>query len=254
MRQVAAVLAGLSLLVALTACGSTSTPTQGEAVVETAVSAQPSERSPQPDTPTETVSADLPPHTVASDTDISVGGMQRRRVEIHVTDSSMSREDARRLIEAYRPRAGEGGQVSVRKPDPYGSLQPWAVDNMEGDGVEFNDALFVAPEPEPKAAKPEAPKKTSTAQRHYDSRDKYLTPDLVTAWTRRQLEAAFKKDKAKVSKQVWPLGKDVTWVEVKYVFPDKSWLFVGYAEDMENLGGPESSWRIQEVFQPKEAR
>jgi hypothetical protein len=85
----------------------------------------------------------LPPHEVARDGQISlVGEPMRRRIEIHVSDPGLSKDDCIRLIAAYRQRAGEGGQVSVRKPAPDGSMLPWGVDNMDGRGVTFNDASF----------------------------------------------------------------------------------------------------------------
>ena len=82
----------------------------------------------------------LPPHTMASDTPL--GPQNRRRIEIHVNDANLSKEDCRTLIGAYRNQAGSRGQVSVRKPDKHGRLQPWGVDNMDGEGVFFNDNLF----------------------------------------------------------------------------------------------------------------
>ncbi|MHB1020703.1 MAG: hypothetical protein ACYC1R_10955 [Coriobacteriia bacterium] len=205
----------------------------------------------------------LPEHVVVSDTDISVGSLRRRRIEIHVEDSDLTKPECRALIEAYAPRAGDQGQVSVHKPDWTGTLQPWGVDNMDGKGVVFNDDLFVkpveappaptpTPAPAPAPTAPSAP--SSLAQKHYDARDTYFTSDMMTSWTRAQMDATFAKDGGRAVDEVWPMGQEVTWVEVKYAFPDSSWFFVSYGEDMENLGGPQSSWRIQDAFLPGEAR
>lgn len=253
MKNMIAMLGTLALLSALVGCGTGSAPREPLKTSSTVKSVPASATGSAPTSSSATDVGALPPHTVASDTDISVGSLSRRRIEIHVTNPDLSKEDAIRLIEAYRGRAGTSGQVSVRKPDPAGVLQPWAVDNMEGRGVEFNDALFVALPKEP-PLKPAPGEKASVALKHYNARDKYLTADLMTAWTRKQVETAFGKDGGKAAKEVWPLGKDTAWVEVKYVFPDKSWLFVGYAEDTENLGGGQATWRMQDIFPPSEAR
>jgi len=124
----------LVVLVVMSGCGPGSTSRSGSGVPD-AVRSVPVTTSSVPETPSEMPdTAALPPHVVASDTDISLAGMSRRRIEIHVTDPNLSKEDAIALIRAYASRAGTNGQVSVRKPDPAGVLQPWAVDNMDGTG------------------------------------------------------------------------------------------------------------------------
>lgn len=259
MKRVAALVAGLVVL-ALLGCGSSVSPTYSGSSVPSSASTTPAQdtsssvASSTPEvavTPPQRVS--LPPHKVASDTDISFAGVARRRIEIHVDDPDLTKEECRQIIAAYTDRAGATGQVSVQKPDPNGKLQPWGVDNMEGAGVEFNDFLFDKSVVTP-AKKAPTKKASSLAKKHYNNRDTYLTDDLMTAWTRKRLEAVFRKDRGRVSKEVWPGGKGLAWVEVKYVFPDKSWLFVGYSEDFENLGGGKATWRIADVFPPSEAR
>jgi hypothetical protein len=84
--------------------------------------------------------ADLPAHEVASDT--SLAPKDGRRIEIHVTNPDLTKAECEALIEAYRGDAGPEGQVSVHKPDKRGDLQPWGVDNMDDQGVTFNDFFF----------------------------------------------------------------------------------------------------------------
>ncbi len=79
----------------------------------------------------------LPTHTVASDTSLSP--KNGRRIEIHVDAPDITREDTEALIRAYRKKAGPQGQVSVRKPDKTGDMDVWAVDNMDGKGVQYNE-------------------------------------------------------------------------------------------------------------------
>jgi hypothetical protein len=88
------------------------------------------------------VSRDLPPHEIAKDT--SLAPKNGRRIEIHVNDPSLTRDQCTSLINAYRSKAGPQGQVSVRKPSTAqgGGLQPWCVDNMDKSGVTFNDFYF----------------------------------------------------------------------------------------------------------------
>lgn len=62
------------------------------------------------------------------------------RIEIHV--ASATKAEARELIEKYRLQAQPSGQVSVRKPCSMGYLMPFAVDNLDGQGVTFNDEWF----------------------------------------------------------------------------------------------------------------
>jgi len=80
----------------------------------------------------------LPQHTVAKDTAITNG----RRIEIHVSDPSLTKDECLALIVAYRDKAKPQGQISVRKPDKTGELVPWCVDNMDGSPVIFNDSFF----------------------------------------------------------------------------------------------------------------
>ncbi len=88
----------------------------------------------------EAPSPPLPLHTVASKT--SLAPKNGHRVEIHVQNAMLTKDDCQALIRAYRKDAGPEGQVSVRKPDKRGILQPWGVDNMDGKGIIFNDAFF----------------------------------------------------------------------------------------------------------------
>lgn len=90
----------------------------------------------------ETPTANLPEYRVAGNTDISNANMKRRRIEIHVTNPNLTKGECRALVSAYRNRAGTEGQVSVRKPDKEGELQPWCVDNMDRRGIIFNDFYF----------------------------------------------------------------------------------------------------------------
>ena len=85
---------------------------------------------------------DLPNHRVASNT--SLAPKDGKRIEIHVNDPQLSKEDCIKLVEHYRKAAGSQGQVSVRKPSKLmgGTMQPWAVDNMDGNGITFNDYYF----------------------------------------------------------------------------------------------------------------
>ena len=117
----------LVLAVVLIACSSGPTQQQIEATLL-----------PAPTAAVESKPKALPAHTVAKDTASSQG----RRIEIHVTNSNLTKAECEALISAYRARAGSGGQVSVRKPDKSGTLQPWCVDNMDGTPVIFNDFYF----------------------------------------------------------------------------------------------------------------
>ena len=84
----------------------------------------------------------LPSHMVESNTPLSM--KYGRRIEIHVQDPDLSKEECRVLIAAYRREAMPDGQVSVRKPSRKfnGSMEPWCVENMGGEGIFFNDSLF----------------------------------------------------------------------------------------------------------------
>jgi hypothetical protein len=85
-------------------------------------------------------STNLPSHTVASDT--SLAPKDGRRIEIHVSNPALTKDECTALINAYRSKAGPEGQVSVRKPDKTGELQPWCIDNMDGKPIIFNDFFF----------------------------------------------------------------------------------------------------------------
>ena len=89
----------------------------------------------------ETSKPNLPQHTVGSNT--SLAPKDGRRITIHVSNTDLTKDECRTLISAYRDDAGPEGQVAVRKPDKRGDLQPWCVDNMDGQGVSFNDYFFV---------------------------------------------------------------------------------------------------------------
>jgi len=64
-----------------------------------------------------------------------------RRIEIHVSDKLITKDECRVIIKFYRKQAS-GGHISIHKPDDYGEFTPWAVDNFDGKGVTFNDFLF----------------------------------------------------------------------------------------------------------------
>jgi len=84
--------------------------------------------------------ASLPDHTVEKS---SLGG-NATRVQVNTNDAALSKEDCEKLITEYRDDAGEGGQVSVHKPSAalQNTLQPFCVDNMEGEGTFFNEFFF----------------------------------------------------------------------------------------------------------------
>ena len=85
---------------------------------------------------------DLPDHKIVSNT--SLAPKNGRRIEIHVLDEGLSKSDAANIVEYYRSSAGLEGQVSVHKPSKMmgGTMQPWAVDNLDGSGIMFNDYYF----------------------------------------------------------------------------------------------------------------
>jgi len=91
---------------------------------------------------TQTRSESLPPHQVASNT--SLAPKKGRRIEIHVRDSNLTKEQCKALIANYRSQAAPDGQVSVHKPSTLlgGELLPWCVENFDGRSVTFNDTLF----------------------------------------------------------------------------------------------------------------
>lgn len=82
----------------------------------------------------------LPQHTMAKNSPLALH--RGRRIEIHVADPYLTKEQCVALINAYRSQAGPGGQVSVRKPDKYGDMSPWCVDNLDGTPIVFNTFGF----------------------------------------------------------------------------------------------------------------
>ena len=84
--------------------------------------------------------ADLPKHTVQT-TSLSDGF----RVQINV-QTLISNSDCISLIERYRDQAGPNGQVNVHMPSNIPALErsmvPRCVDNLDEDGVFFNDHFF----------------------------------------------------------------------------------------------------------------
>ena len=86
----------------------------------------------------------LPDHTVASDRPIGLTGSGARRIEVHVMDGGITREQCRALLKKYAARAGPNGQVTVQKPSAKwgGELYPWCVDNRDGSPIFFNDFFF----------------------------------------------------------------------------------------------------------------
>lgn len=67
------------------------------------------------------------------------GGLQ---VQV-IVDFILSRDECRRLVKMYRPRA-KGGQVAVMRPitSKDRGKGPWCRDNFDGRGIVFNDDLF----------------------------------------------------------------------------------------------------------------
>lgn len=63
------------------------------------------------------------------------------RVVISV-QTDVSRDEAAKLIKTFRKDAKPAGQVSVRKPNRAGLMMPFAVDNLDGKGVTFNEEWF----------------------------------------------------------------------------------------------------------------
>ncbi len=82
----------------------------------------------------------LPQHSVSTD---SLEPRAGERVQIDVT-KDISKEQCEALLDRYREKAEPGGQVSVRKPSDKlgGQSLPWCVDNLEGEGVTYNDMFF----------------------------------------------------------------------------------------------------------------
>jgi hypothetical protein len=74
----------------------------------------------------------LPKHWVSYEDDI--------RVEISTRNKFLTKEQAKKLIDAYDDKPGLK-QVSIRKPDKNGNYLPWAVWNA-GEHTKFQDYLF----------------------------------------------------------------------------------------------------------------
>jgi hypothetical protein len=112
-------------------------------VIQSALKGKPSSSSIDSGTTTSTQSSEkLPPHTVTStNNNPSQNG---DRVQVNTTNPQLSHEDCVKLANRYRPNRGTFyvGQVSVHKPDRRGELRPFCVDNLDGNGVIFNDDLF----------------------------------------------------------------------------------------------------------------
>lgn len=92
--------------------------------------------------PQNSSTVNLPQHTLSSDT--SLAPKDGRRIEIHVSNEDLTREQCKSLINGYRKKAGPDGQVSIHKPSiPLDNkMSPWFVDNMDSKGVFFNDSFF----------------------------------------------------------------------------------------------------------------
>ncbi|MBK7920026.1 MAG: hypothetical protein IPJ94_27975 [Chloroflexi bacterium] len=82
----------------------------------------------------------LPTHTVASNTSLSP--KDGRRIEIHVSDINPTKDECEQLINAYKNEAGSRAKYQYCKPNKSGELRPWCVDNMDGNGISFNDFHF----------------------------------------------------------------------------------------------------------------
>ena len=122
------------MMLTLVACESSEEPaqaisTRGLQITWTAVPT---------DTPLPT--KNLPQHTIESNT--SLAPKDGRRIEIHVRNTNLTKDECRLLINAYKQEAGPIGQVSVRKPNKNGELLPWCVDNIDDKGTTFNDFHF----------------------------------------------------------------------------------------------------------------
>jgi hypothetical protein len=86
--------------------------------------------------------AGLPAHTVSQ----SPLSGNSNRVQVTSNDPQLTREQCSDLARNYAPSARPGGQVVVQKPNPNppwnGKMLPFCVDNMEGEGLTFNDVYF----------------------------------------------------------------------------------------------------------------
>jgi len=94
------------------------------------------------DSPKMDISEILPPHTVTTTTFKSIGLTgEGGRVRVESLDPQLSRDDCIKLATKYKPT---DGQVSVHKPSLKFKIEvlPFCVDNLDGQGVIFNDGLF----------------------------------------------------------------------------------------------------------------
>jgi hypothetical protein len=83
-------------------------------------------------------SSALPEHEVVAVTPLTP--RRGSRVEIHAT-ARLSKDQCRALIDAYQSKGLPDGQVSVRQPHESGFV-PYCVENFDGRGITFNDALW----------------------------------------------------------------------------------------------------------------
>jgi len=68
--------------------------------------------------------------------------VEGKRIQIDVA-KDITREECIALILENREKANPNGQVSVHKFNKaLGRLSPWCVDNLDGEGVKFNDFGF----------------------------------------------------------------------------------------------------------------
>jgi len=85
---------------------------------------------------------EMPIHTIAEND--SLAPKNGRRIEIHVNNTNLTKDECRALINTYRKKAGPEGQVGVHKPSPMNEnrMFPWCVDNMDEKGIFFQDYFF----------------------------------------------------------------------------------------------------------------
>ena len=94
-------------------------------------------------------SAGLPSHTVKR----SSLGAKGNRVQINVTTTNITKEECITLVKQYKDQAKPNGQVSIYGPSPKlqklfpndpkaNQPQCWAVDNLDGNGLSFNDLTY----------------------------------------------------------------------------------------------------------------
>jgi hypothetical protein len=139
-RALVAVGSTVIFVIGLTACGEREfQPSKNQSIVNSP-SSTPSSQNTEGNLPQQ--APQLPSHTVASDT--SIAPKAGRRIELHSSDTELSKAESIALINAYRKKAGPDGQVSVRKPSKVlkNRLTPYAIENFDGNGVVFNDHMF----------------------------------------------------------------------------------------------------------------